>query len=264
MTKERLEAVNPAAASGLEQVTGLHKRCVENALKAGRTASHGWEDLGARLAANQAAMMEGVLAMTQSWLGGGALEAVEDKLTGLGERTAKDIEAVAHAAATTQRQQAEALKAATDGMAADLAAAKAATDDVAADLAAAKAVNDDVAAEAAAARTEAAVAAERLAALGATLDAKAEALRGTIAAEIAKTVERRVDEARLEIERETDEEVSEKLEALKKDFAERLKAVEDRAAGELETLRSQIAALGKAKPAAAPKRPAKTTRKPKA
>ncbi|MDH3233609.1 MAG: hypothetical protein OEQ29_08770 [Alphaproteobacteria bacterium] len=263
ITRDRLETAYPAAATGLDQVADVRKRAIESVLNAGRTASDGWEDLGAKLAASQQAMMEGFLAMTQSWMGGSALDAVEEQLASMRERMASELEAVTQSATTMQRQQADALKSASDGVAAELAAAKRAQESVATEAAAAKADAADAKAEASAAVT----------ALGVTMDAKIEALRGALDAEIAQTVESRVEAARSEIERETDEDVDAKLTTLKTAVDEKLTALAEALAADIAGMRSQIASLAKeksakpakpAKPAAAKRKTAKTTRALKA
>ncbi|HUT51028.1 MAG TPA: hypothetical protein VM325_16985 [Alphaproteobacteria bacterium] len=264
ITRERLETVYPAAATGLDQVASLRKRTIDSVLNAGRTASHGWEDFGAKLAANQQAVMDGFLAMTQSWLGGGASEAVEEELAAMRGRMASELEAMTQSAATMQRQQADALKSASDGIAAELAAAKSAHDSVAAEATAAKA-------EAANAKADAAAAAAAVTALGqtieATTEAKIAALRGALDAEIARLVESRVEAARAEIERETDQDVDAKLATLKMGVDEKLTALAEALAADVAGMRSQIASLAKeksakpAKSAAAKRKPAKTTRK---
>jgi len=97
ITKERLETVYPAAATGFDQLDDMRRRTIDNMLSAGKTAAHGWDDVSAMLAANQEAMMEGVRAMSQSWFGGGArdaLDAVEATLGEMRARMTADVEAM--------------------------------------------------------------------------------------------------------------------------------------------------------------------------
>ncbi|MEJ2121586.1 MAG: hypothetical protein P8Z76_12930 [Alphaproteobacteria bacterium] len=285
ITKERLETVYPAAATGFDQLDDMRRRTIDNVLSAGKTAAHGWDDLSAMLAANQEAMMEGVRAMSQSWFGGGALDAldaVEATLSDMRARMTADIEAMRTHAAELREQQRQALKSATDGLTADIEAAKQAIQGAASEASAAKseaieAKSEAIEAksEAEDAKTEAVSASEAVSALSASVEekigAQVEVLRAVLDGGIAETIEAQIDSARKEIERETDEEVDEKLAALKTTVDDRLGKIEAALAADIAKMRDEIAGLTKAaktattkKPAAAKRATAKATKKAKA
>jgi hypothetical protein len=277
ITKERLETVYPAAATGFDQFDDMRRRAIDNVLSVGKTAAHGWDDLADMVAAHQEAMMEGLRAMNQSWFGGGALDAVEATLSEMRARMTGEIEAIQKHAAELREQQGQALKAATGGFTAEIEAAKQATQGAASEAATAKSEAVEAKSEATEAKSEAAEAkseateakseavsaGEAVAALGAEVEQKIDALRGSLDSEIAAVVETQIDSARKEIERETDEEVDEKLGALKTALDERLTKIESALAADIANMRDQIADLAKAakKPAAAKRTTTKATKK---
>jgi len=278
ITKERLETVYPAAATGFDQLDDMRRRTIDNVLSAGKTAAHGWDDVSAMLAANQEAMMEGVRAMSQSWFGGGALDAldaVEATLSDMRARMTADVDAVRTHAAELREQQSQALKSATDGLTADIEAAKQAIQGAASEASAAKSEAIEAKSEAEDAKTEAVSASEAVSALSASVEekigAQIEVLRAVLDGGIAETIETQIDSARKEIERETDEEVDEKLAALRTTVDERLGKIEAALAADIAKMRDEIAGLTKAaktaptkKPAAAKRATAKATKKAKA
>jgi len=252
ITKERLEAVYPAAATGLDQLYDMRRRTIDGVLNAGKTAAHGWEDLSAMMAAQHQAAMESFRTMTMSWFGAGALDAMEDRFAELRDSTLGRLEAMQSGTAALRDQHSQALKAATDGLTAQLEAAKQAT--------------QGAATEAAAAKTEAVSATAAITALGAEMEQKIAALRGALDSEVAAAVESQVDAVRKEIERETDEDVDAKLGALKKGVEEKLKKIETALAADMAKMRDALAALAKAasaKPAAAKRAAPKATKKAK-
>jgi hypothetical protein len=274
VTKERLETVYPAAATGFDQLDDMRRRTIDNVLSAGKTAAHGWDDLADMVAAHQEAMMEGFRAMNQSWFGGGALDAVEATLSEMRARMTSEIEAMQKHAAELREQQGQALKTATDGLTADIETAKQAVQGAASEAAAAKSEAVEAKSEAgeaksnaADAKSEAVSAGEAVAALGAEVAQKIDALRGALDSEIAALVETQIDSARKEIERETDEDVDEKLGALKTALDERLTKIESALAADIAKMRDEIAGLAKAakekKPAAAKRTTAKATKSTK-
>jgi hypothetical protein len=260
ITRERLEAVYPAAATGLDQLYDMRRRTIDGVLSAGKTAAHGWDDLSAMLAANHEAMMEGFRAMTQSWFGGGALGAVEEKFAEMQKTMMGQIEAMEKGAAELLEEQSRAFKAASDGFAAELETARTATQGAASEAAAAKS-------EAVEAKSEAVSATEAITALGAEMEQKIAALRGALDSEVAAAVESQIDAARKEIERETDEDVDDKLAVVREAFDAKLAKIENTLAADLAKLRNELAGLAKAaaaKPAAAKRPTPKAAKKPRA
>jgi len=247
VTRERLEAVYPAAAEGFDQVAGLQKRCVDGVLNASRATSDGWAELGAKLSADTMAAMDAFFSLPRSWFGGGLFAEMEASLISLSERTARDLTAMEQNVADLGKQQAEAVKAAVSE--ATMAATAIGTEQAEALRSATAGAKDGIAA----AKAEALDATKAVVALGETLDARLAAQRTELDAHIAQTaqtvdtkIDTKIDEARSEMERETDEEVADKLNALKRDFDARLKAVEASAAAEVQKLRAEFAALATA------------------
>jgi predicted nucleic acid-binding Zn-ribbon protein len=277
ITKERLEAVYPAAATGFDQLDDMRRRTIDGVLSVGKTAAHGWDDLADMVAAHQEAMMEGVRAMNQSWFGGGALEALDAVEATLGDMRARmtaDIEAMRTHAAELREQQGQALKTVSDGLTADIEAAKQAVQGAASEAAAAKSEAVEAKSEATEAKSEAVAASEAVSALSAAVEekigAQVEVLRAVLDGGIAETIEAQIDSARKEIERETDEEVDEKLAALRTTLDERLGKIEAALAADIAKMRDEIAGLTKAaktaptkKPAAAKRATAKATKSTK-